>query len=161
MLIMYITFENGNKEVFSKLKFFERILKHECLSCEDILLVRNGESIIMCIDNLVFFDMIQIIAKILTSEFLEGDSVISEYYKNFFNDESKDFISELSERNIQFIECDLSNSIQHRKGYYRKEENFTIRVLSSFSCEVIKKFINKKLDLYTITKIISDINKWS
>lgn len=160
MLIMYITFENG-EEVFFKLKFFERIYSHEFLSCEDILLVRNGESIIMCIDNLVFFDMIQIIAKILTSEFLESDSVdpvISEYDKNFFDNESKNLISELSERNIQFIECDLSNSIQHRKGYYRKEENFTIRVLSSFSCEVIKKFINEKLDLYTITKIISAIN---
>lgn len=159
MLIMYITFKNGD-EIFSKLEFLVTMLKHKCLSCEDMLLVRNDESVIMYMDNLVLFDMVQMITKILTSEFLEGDSVdpvISEYDKNFFN-ESKNLIFELSDRNIQFIECDLSTSIQHRKGYYRKEENFTIRVLSSFSCEVIKKFINEKINLYTITKIISVIN---
>ena len=157
MLIMYITFKNGD-EIFSKLEFLVSMLKHECLLCEDMLLVRNDESVIMYMDNLVLFDMVQMITKILTSEFLEGDPVISEYDKNFFNDESKNLISELSDRNIQFIEYDLSTSIQHRKGYYRKEENFTIRVLSSFSCEVIKKFINEKINLYTITKIISVIN---
>lgn len=160
MLIMYITFKNGD-EIFSKLEFLVSILKHECLLCEDMLLVRNDESVIMYMNNLVLFDMVQMITKILTSEFLEGDSVdpvISEYDKNFFNNESKNLISELSDRNIQFIECDLSTSIQHRKGYYRKEENFTIKVLSSFSCEVIKKFINEKINLYTITKIISVIN---
>lgn len=155
MLIMYITFKNGD-EIFSKLEFLVSMLKHECLLCEDVMLTRDGECIIICMDDSVLFEMIRIITKIVVSEFLEGDPGTS----NFFNDESKNLIHELSERNIQFIECDLLSFKRH-KGYYRKEENFKIRVLSSFSCDVIKKFINEKLNLYTITKIISAINSTS
>lgn len=153
---MYITFKNGD-EIFPKLEFFTNMLKHECLLCEDVMLTRDGECIIICMDDSVLFEMIRIITKIVVSEFLEADPGTS----NFFNDESKNLIHELSERNIQFIECDLFTSFKHYKGYYRKEENFKIRVLSSFSCNVIKKFINEKLNLYTITKIISTINSTS